>query len=358
MSKYKEDYQKLPENSSGSKIKNYFSRVANDIRDRAELSDNEHINPKTTPNQITQPYNYQAWKIVGKIMDHQTDLHMHAQAKPFKEFVNRYSRYFAGVFGMVALILVIILSMLIPFFTQDPNKTNISDRNLLFNSTDSNGVYHFLGTDDLGRDYWARLWWGLRYSIALAFVVTVIEVIIGLTIGIMMGQFEFFDKIMTFIIKVISIVPTIIILILLTIIIAPSFWVIVFSLSLTSWTGMANQIRAQVKRAKHSEWVMASRILGTPTWKILKNYVPVILPILITQLVFTIPGVVLSETSIAFIGLAIKDIPTLGNIISDGQKLFPTYARYVFIPSAFLILITTSVQLIGASVQDSLRRQR
>ncbi|SYV94939.1 Uncharacterised protein, partial [Mycoplasmoides gallisepticum] len=71
--------------------------------------------------------------------------------------------------------------------------------------------------------------------IALAFAVTVIEVFIGLTIGIMMGQFEFFDKVMTFIIKVISIVPTIIILILLTIIIAPSFWVIVFALSLTSW---------------------------------------------------------------------------------------------------------------------------
>lgn len=88
------------------------------------------------------------------------------------------------------------------------------------------------------------------------------------------------------------------------------------------------------------------------------NYVPVILPILITQLVFTIPGVVLSETSLSFIGLAIEDIPTLGNLISDGQKDFPTYLRYVFVPSTFLVLITTSVQLIGSSVQDSLRRQR
>ncbi|SYV97695.1 Uncharacterised protein [Mycoplasmopsis edwardii] len=90
----------------------------------------------------------------------------------------------------------------------------------------------------------------------------------------------------------------------------------------------------------------------------LLNYVPVILPILITQLVFTIPGVVLSETSLAFIGLAIDDTSTLGNLISEGQKQFPTYLRYVFVPSTILILITTSVQLIGASVQDALRRQR
>ncbi|AAP56869.2 ABC transporter permease [Mycoplasmoides gallisepticum] len=358
MTKFKEDNLKTKPPGFKTKFKNWVARVANKIRSRSDVETDEFVDPKSAPNPIIQPFNYQSWKLVGKIVDFQADQHMSPQAKPFREFVNRYSRSFAGVFGMVMLVLIVLLAIFIPFFTQDPNTTNIVDRNLIFNSTDSRNIYHFLGTDDLGRDFWARLWWGLRYSIALAFAVTVIEVFIGLTIGIMMGQFEFFDKVMTFIIKVISIVPTIIILILLTIIISPSFWVIVFALSLTSWTGMANQIRAQVKRAKHSEWVMASRILGTPTWKILKNYVPVILPILITQLVFTIPGVVLAETSLAFIGLAIKDIPTLGNIISEGQKLFPTYARYVFIPATFLILITTSVQLIGATVQDSLRRQR
>ncbi|MFV8469690.1 ABC transporter permease [Mycoplasma sp. Sp48II] len=343
-----------------SKAKAFFEKWANSIKARASLGKQNEANMQdlSAPNPITQPFNYQSWKLVGKIMDYQSDMHMGSETKAFKEFINRFSRSFAGVFGLVTLVTLVLLAIIIPFTTQDPTTTNISAKSLTFNSYDSNNIYHFFGTDDVGRDYWARLWWGLRYSIALAFVVTAIEVVIGLTIGIMMGQFEMFDKIMTFIIKVISIVPTIIILILMTIIISPSFWVIVFSLSLTSWTGMANQIRAQVKRAKYFEWVSASKILGTPTWKILKNYIPVILPILITQLVFTIPGVVLSETSLAFIGLAIEDVPTLGNLISDGQKLFPDYVRYVFVPATFLILITTSVQLIGASVQDSLRRQR
>ncbi|QCZ36681.1 ABC transporter permease [Mycoplasma nasistruthionis] len=344
---------------TGSKVSNFFAKQANKIRAREELGpSNDYAAEGAKPNPFTQPFTYQSWKIVGKILDYESDLHMGAETKAFKEFVNRFSRSFAGVFGFVSLVVLILLAIIIPFTTQNPNITNAEATKLPFNSYDNFNIYHFFGTDEKGADYWAQLWWGLRYSIALAFVVTVIEVAIGLTIGIMMGQFEMFDKIMTFIIKVISIVPTIIILILMTIIISPSFWVIVFSLSLTSWTGMANQIRAQVKRAKHFEWVSASKILGTPTWKILKNYVPVILPILITQLVFTIPGVVLSETSLAFIGLAIDDVPTLGNLISTGQKSFPDYLRYVFVPSAFLILITTSVQLIGATVQDSLRRQR
>ncbi|MEA4162648.1 ABC transporter permease [Mycoplasma sp. 4404] len=351
--KFKEHLHKF-----NSSVKKFFEKTASKIKGREATASMSKEELATAPNPITQPFVYQSWKIVGKIVDFQTDMHMQAQPRVFKEFINRFSRSFAGVFGFVTLVSLILLAIVIPFTSQDPNVTSVDDSKLIFNTVDSKGVFHILGTDHLGRDFWARLWWGLRYSIALAFVVTAIEVAIGLTIGIMMGQFEFFDKIMTFIIKVISIVPTIIILILMTIIIKPSFWVVVFSLSLTSWTGMANQIRAQVKRAKYFEWVSASKILGTPTWKILKNYVPVILPILITQLVFTIPGVVLSETSLAFIGLAIDDVPTLGNLISEGQKLFPDYLRYVFVPSTFLILITTSVQLIGASVQDALRRQR
>ncbi|WP_033161368.1 ABC transporter permease [[Mycoplasma] collis] len=310
------------------------------------------------PNSLLQPFQYQAWKIVGQIFDSNLTHHLKPQIKPYKEFINRYSRSFFGVFGLTLLLIIILLGIIIPFFTKDPLTTDPNNSLLIFNQYSTTGKYHFFGTDALGRDFWARLWHGLRYSLSLAFVVTFIEVIIGLTIGILMGQFNVFDKIMTFIIKIISLVPTILILILVTIIFKPTFWVIALSLSITSWTGMANQLRAQVKRAKNFEWVAASKVLGTSSAKILVNYIPVIIPILITQLIFTIPGVILSETSLSFIGLAIEDVPTLGNLISDGQKNFPNYLRYVFVPSTFLILITTSVQLIGASVQDTLRRQR
>lgn len=343
---------------SKKSIKDRFDNYVFKLKNRNELGETNLANLDTAPNPLLAPFQYQAWKIIGKSIDFSINQHMNQEAKPFKEFVYRYSKNFGGVLGFVLLVVLIILALIIPFTTLDPQLTDVNNRYLTFNSTDSSGTHHILGTDHLGRDLWARLWHGLRYSLSLAIVVTIIEVMIGLTIGIMMGQFERVDRVFTFIIKIISVVPTILILILMTIVVSPSFWVIAFSLSLTSWTGMANQIRSQVKRAKHFEWVSASKVLGTPMYKILFNYIPVILPILITQLVFTIPGVVLSETSLAFIGLAIDDASTLGNLISEGQKQFPTYLRYVFVPSSILILITTSVQLIGASVQDALRRQR
>ncbi|MGV2392568.1 UNVERIFIED_CONTAM: hypothetical protein O8I53_06150 [Campylobacter lari] len=99
-------------------------------------------------------------------------------------------------------------------------------------------------------------------------------------------------------------------------------------------------------------------MLGTPTYKVLANYLPVLIPLLITEIVFNIPGIILSETSLAFIGLSIPNEPTLGNLISEGSKIFTTYPRYVLIPSFVLILVTTSIQLMANAVQDSLLRQR
>ncbi|EGV00487.1 ABC transporter permease [Mycoplasmopsis columbina] len=315
-------------------------------------ANNEH-GAQMAPNALLQPFNHQKWAIIGDIFEYYETSSLHKRQSPLKEFFYRFSRSFAGVFGLVTLLILIVLAIIIPFFTEDPTIID-KDKSYYTFFTEN----HILGTDSLGRDLWARLWWGLRYSLALSFVVTLIEVSIGLAIGIAMGHFRMFDKIMTFFIKIISNVPSIIILIVITIVLKPTFWVIVFALSFTSWTGIANQMRSQVLRAKNFEWVNASKILGTPTYKVLLNYLPVVVPILVTEIVFAIPGVILSETSLAFIGLSIPSIPTLGNLINEGSKVFLSYPRYVLVPSFTLVLVTTSIQLMSASVQDSLLRQR
>ncbi|KKW61702.1 ABC transporter permease [Mycoplasma capricolum] len=335
-----------------SKLSELFKAWHN-RKKRAELSPTNIDGFNLAPNKLLRPLAFQQWQIVGNLLEFSETNKMHNQKNAFVEFFYRFSRSFAGVFGFVILSSLIILSLIIPLTTKDPLIIDVENRNETFFTSG-----HILGTDALGRDLWARLWHGLRYSLTLSVVATFIQVIIGLFIGIMMGHFRIFDKLMTFIIKIISNVPSIIILITITIIIKPTFWVMVFALSFTSWTGIANQMRSQVLRAKSFEWVSASKVLGTPTYKVLLNYLPVLIPLLITEIVFHIPGIILSETSLAFIGLSIPNVATLGNLISDGSKNFTVFPRYVLIPSFMLILVTTSIQLMANSVQDTLLRQR
>ncbi|WP_338822658.1 ABC transporter permease [Mycoplasmopsis felifaucium] len=336
-----------------NKFKDWFSNWARKAKRRNE-SPTSQMGKELAPNPFLQPLQHKEWQIIGNLFEFSETGRMHKKQNTFVEFFYRFSRSFAGVFGFVTLMLLIILAMIMPFTTKfDPLTVNDAER---FETFFTNG--HILGTDALGRDVWARLWYGLRYSLTLSFVATFIQVFIGLIIGIMMGHFRVFDKIMTFIIKIISNVPSIIILIVITIILKPTFWVMVFALSFTSWAGIANQMRSQVLRAKSFEWVSASKILGTPTYKVLANYLPVLIPLLITEIVFHIPGIILSETSLAFIGLSIPNVATLGNLISEGSKIFTVYPRYVLIPSFMLIMVTTSIQLMSAAVQDSLLRQR
>ncbi|QBF34845.1 ABC transporter permease [Mycoplasmopsis phocirhinis] len=320
---------------------------------RNKTSPNNEHGKHLAPNRFIQPLNYKKWELLGNLFDFHESNNVKKQQNKWLDFFYRFSRSFAGVFGFVLFMVIVLSAIFIPFFTKDPDKLSINDRYQNFFETPG----YIFGTDALGRDLFARLWWGLRYSLALALVTAVIQVFVGLLIGISMGHFRIFDKIMTYIIKVISNVPSIIILIVITIVLKPTFWVMVFALTFTSWTGIANQMRSQVLRAKTFEWVSASAILGTPTWKILFNYLPVVIPLLVTEIVFHIPGVILSETSLAFIGLSI-DIPTLGNLISEGSKVFTAYPRYVLLPSMVLVLLTTSIQLIASSIQDSLLRQR
>lgn len=317
------------------------------------ILDNRDLNP-SQPNKFLQPFAHQQWKIMEKkAEEREKELKLGRRITGTSEFIYSFSKSFLGVFGLILLVMLIIASFTIPFTIQNPEHTDTTNK---FAQMFTDG--HILGTDSLGRDVWARLWSGMQFSFELAFMATLIDVFIGVALGVMMGYYKRFDVVMQWIIKVLSNIPTMILMILATLVFQPSFWILVLSMTFTGWIGMANQIRAQIIRAKNFLWVTASRVLGTKQIKILTNFIPVIVPMLITQLVFTIPGAIIQESSLAVIGLSIPGAATLGNMIADGSKIITLYSRFTLIPSMMLILITTSIQFIGNATQDALRRQR
>ncbi len=196
-------------------------------------------------------------------------------------------------------------------------------------------TYYLFGTDSLGRDLFARSFEGLRVSLFIAFVSAIVNLIIGMNYGIVSGYMGGkVDFIMQKIIDILGSIPTIIIVTVLMLVLEPGIGSIIIALVLTGWMDMSMVARAKVLELKEREYITAARTLGAGSgFIIVKELMPNIVSILITQMMVTVPDAIFLETFLSFVGLGLPvGSCSLGRIISDGfsncllhpYKLFPS----------------------------------
>lgn len=253
-----------------------------------------------------------------------------------------------AVFSLAMLILTILAGIIIPFTTVSPTYF-YNEKHLPALSGE-----HILGTDLAGRDLWARMWHGLRFSIGLAAVATVLDVFLGVIIGILMGYFAWFDKIMQFLIKVIQNVPSIFILTLFVLFLNPSFWVLALSMVVSGWIPMSQIIRGEVLQLKLREFTLAEKSLGSSSFSIILSYLPSLIPMIITQVVLTIPVAFYYDVSLALIGLAAPNVASIGSAIGDAQAAATIYPLEIVFPILVMTSIIIYVQFIGNAIEDVL----
>lgn len=265
----------------------------------------------------------------------------------------------------VALVLLIVVTFIVlftiiqPFLPYqksatkiylDPN-TNIQLRNIPPNSK------FWFGTNSIGQDLWARIWSGTRTSLLIGIIVGISDAVIGITVGALWGYVRKLDRIITEIYNVIDNIPTTIILILLTYILRPSIFTIIFSMCITSWLQMARFVRNQIVIIRDREYNLASRCLGTSTMRIIfKNLLPYLVSVIMLRMALAIPYAIGSEVFLTYIGLGLPvSIPSLGNLINEGRMLMMSSSlRYQLIfPSLILSLITISFYVLGNVFADS-----
>lgn len=276
--------------------------------------------------------------------------------KPINRSREFYLAIIANRFALAGIIifgLLILLSLIFPLIWTDANLLKPEQQHYGFFK---NG--YIFGTDGQGRDFWAMLWHATRYSLGLAFVVVIVDLIVGVTLGLLMGYYRKVDKILQFIIKILTNIPSILILIIVATALQPTFWTMALGLTLTGWINMSLQVRAQVLKNKQLDYFVASKILGTPWYQQLINFIPVALPIIITGLVATIPIAIISEASLGFIGLSVPDAITLGNMINKARLTALVYPRQIIVPVITLMVITIAIQLIGNGIQDIIRKSQ
>ena len=255
---------------------------------------------------------------------------------------------------------ITLIFIFLAIFGQSLTKFSYRDQDLsakFLSPAKGLGKGHYLGTDNLGRDLFARLSQGIRISMELSLITAAICVVFGTIYGAVSAYFGgIIDTIMTRIVEILLIIPSMIYIILLMVVMGNSVKTIIIAMSLTRWLNYSLLVRGEVLKIKENEFVLASKSLGGNfLWITLKHLIPNTLSVIIIRLTTDIPNIIFTEAFLSFIGLGVP-IPqaSLGNLVFDGFVNMTSYPYLFIIPSVVISLITLAFNIVGDALNDAL----
>ena len=308
----------------------------------------------------------------------------------FKDGVKRLLKNKVASFSLIVIILVTLASIILPAvwpYSYDkmlgvtPGRPVDSSYNNLapftYGKTELKKIAagedvfpHIFGTDSHGRDYFIRVVYGTRISLAVGFFASIIVLLIGMTIGSIAGYFG--GKVDLAIMRVVDIIyslPDMLVIILLSVVLGRVLNVegtilekigsniismfIVFGL--LYWVSMARMIRGQILSLREQEYVLSAQATGAKgKWIIMKHLIPNCISVVIISTALQIPNAIFTESFLSFLGLGVNaPMPSLGSLASDALNGINSYTYRLIIPALSICLIVLSLNLFGDGLRDA-----
>ncbi len=273
---------------------------------------------------------------------------------------NRFFKNKASLVSLFTLIFVLIFSFLGPFFAQWNNEeidwSVLGDISTLGYPSIESG--HYFGTDELGRDLYSRVIQGTKISLMVGIVGALIAVVVGTIYGAVAGYFGGkIDSIMMRIVDILMSIPYMFVLILLLVIFGRSILMLFIGIGLVSWLDMARIVRGQTLSIKKKEFVEASITIGVDHFTIIRRHIiPNLLGVVAVYATLLVPGMILTESFISFLGLGVQEPNTSwGALISEGAGTmrYGTLWQLLF-PLFFFVISLFSLFFIGDGLRDAL----
>lgn len=214
---------------------------------------------------------------------------------------------------------------------------------------------YFLGTDNLGRDIYSRIIFGVKESLIIAIIVEAFTLPIGLFLGFICGyKKSIYNKLILNTAELFYAFPTIILALLAAVIMGPGKIAIIVSITLGSWPYFFRKSRSLVIKLKDELFIKASETMGASTFHIFKKHIlPNVIPIIVPDIILDISGTIMCESTLSFMGIGIQSpVPSLGNMISDGLPYMNTHPLLVIISSSVLGLVTLGLTFVGDSLSE------
>ena len=268
-------------------------------------------------------------------------------------FRRRWYRTPSFVAGVAILALIVLAAAAAPLIaSQDP-----TDQNLQATLQGPSGS-HLLGTDDLGRDVWARLLYGARTDLRVAFLAVLFPFTIGTLIGLVAGYFgRLIDTVTSWLVNIVVAFPFYVLIIALVFALGSGTRNIYIAITIVGWVSYTRIVRGEVLVAKRREYVLAARAAGLSHARILFRH---LLPNVITQaIVFAMSDIVLDILAIVtlgYLGLGVQPpTPDWGRMIADGQTYLTTHWELSTIPGIAVVITALGLSLLADGLADLLR---
>ena len=218
--------------------------------------------------------------------------------------------------------------------------------------------YFLFGTDKFGRDVLSRIIVGSRISISIGFISVIISLVIGLFFGLISGYYSgFVDKIIMWLINVTWSIPTLLLVIAITLALGKGFWQVFIAVGLTMWVEVARLVRGQVKTLKERKFIVAAKVMGFSDFRIIIFHIlPNIISPVIVISAANFAASILIESGLSFLGLGAQPpMISWGLMIKDHYNYIILGEPFLaIIPGICIMLLVTSFMLLGNSLRDIL----
>ena len=218
---------------------------------------------------------------------------------------------------------------------------------------------HLLGTDDLGRDIFARLLYGGRVSIAVGVASMLLQMAIGVTLGAAAGYFGgVTDKVIMRMVDIIMCFPFFVIAVALAAVIGGSIWNLILIIGMLMWPGIARIVRTEVLTIRDNEYIMAAKALGlSPVQIIVKEVLPNVFSSILVASTLAVANGILMESTLSFLGLGVRPpAPSWGNMLVAAQNMAVLKNQWwMWIPAgAAVVLMVLAINFLGDGLRDAL----